>query len=77
MCYQHIIQRNEVNTASEAKQTKVFGNEEPLKTDNTEKGTDNTKEDDSENAKEKLKDISNAFKTLIFDIVMNIIHMIF
>ena len=35
-----------------------------------------TKEDDSENAKEKLKDISNAFKALIFDIEMNIIHMI-
>ena len=26
-----------------------------------------TKEDDSENAKEKLKDISNTFKALIFD----------
>ena len=29
--------------------------------------SDNTKEDDGENAKEKLKDISNTFKALIFD----------
>ena len=36
-----------------AKQTKVFGTEEP---DNTE----NTKEEDSENSKGKLKDISNT-----------------
>ena len=59
------------------KHTKVFANDKDLKTDNTKNITDNTKEDDSENAKEKLKDISNAFKALIFDIEMNIIHMIF
>ena len=29
--------------------------------------SDNTKEDDGESAKEKLKDISNTFKVLIFD----------
>ena len=33
-----------------------------LKTDNTENGRDNTKEDDSDNPKKKLKDISNTDK---------------
>ena len=36
-----------------AKQTKVFGTEEPG-------NTENTKEEDSENSKGKLKDISNT-----------------
>merc|ERR1711954_238136 len=45
-------------STSGAKQTKVFVNEEPPKTGNTE----NTKEDDSENSKGKLKDISNTDK---------------
>ena len=49
------------------KHTKVFANDKDLKTDNMKNITDNTKENDSENAKEKLKDISNAFKALIFD----------
>ena len=38
-----------------AKQTKVFGTEEPG-------NTENTKEEDSENSKGKLKDISNTVK---------------
>ena len=42
--------------------TNVLGNEEPLKKDKTENVGDNTKEDDSENSKEKLKDISNTDK---------------
>ena len=50
------------NTNSEAKQTNVLGNKEPLKADKTENIGDNTKEDDSENSKEKLKDISNTDK---------------
>ena len=40
---------------SGAKQTKVFGTEEPG-------NTENTKEEDSENSKGKLKDISNTDK---------------
>ena len=51
------MQRKEVITTSKGKQTKVFGNEEPLKTDKTENSSENTKEDDSENSKKKLKDI--------------------
>ena len=50
------------NTNSEAKQTSVWGNKEPLKTGKTENVDDNTKEDDSEKSKEKLKDISNTDK---------------
>ena len=45
-----------------SQQTKVFGNVKPLKTGNTENVGDNTKEDDSENSKEKLSDISNTDK---------------
>ena len=44
--------KKEVNTNSEAKQTKVLGNKEPLKTYKTKKFGDTTKEDDSENSKE-------------------------
>ena len=62
MWCQYLIQRKEVSTTFKGKQIKVFGNEEPLKTDNTENGSDNTKEDDSENSKKKLKDISNTDK---------------
>ena len=42
-------------STSGAKQTKVFGTEEPG-------NTENTKEEDSENSKGKLKDISNTDK---------------
>ena len=41
--------KKEVNTNSEAKQTNVLGNKEPLKTGKTENIGDNNKEDDSEN----------------------------
>ena len=37
-------------------------NEKPLKTDKTKNLGDKTKEDDSENSKKKLKDISNTDK---------------
>ena len=57
-----MIQRREVNTTSEAKHTKVLGNEEALKTDNMKNVRDNTKEDDRENSRKKLKDISNTNK---------------
>ena len=50
------------NTNSDSKQTNVLGNKKPLKTDKTKNIGDNTKEDDSENSKEKLKDISNIDK---------------
>ena len=62
MWCQHLIQREEVNTTSEAKQTNVLGNEEALKTDKKKKVGENTKEDDSDNSKEKLKYISNTEK---------------
>ena len=62
MCCQDLIQRKETNTTSQAKHPNVFRNEEVLKTDNTEHFSDNTKEDDSENSKKKLKDISNTDK---------------
>ena len=39
-----------------------MGNKESLKTDKTKNISDNTKEDDSENSKGKLKDISNSDK---------------
>ena len=55
-------QKKEVNTNSEAKQTNVLGSKEPLKTDKTKNIGDNTKEDDSENSKGKLKYISNTDK---------------
>ena len=55
-------QKKEVNVNSEAKQTHVLGNKEPLNTDNTQNVGDNTKENDSENSKKKLKDISNTNK---------------
>ena len=44
-----------IPNTSGAKQTKVFGTEEPG-------NTENTKEEDSENSKGKLKDISNTDK---------------
>merc|ERR1711954_230373 len=46
--------RRYVITTSGAKQTKVFGNKEPLKTDNTENIRDNTKAEHSENSKKKV-----------------------
>ena len=51
-----------VKTISKPKHTNIFGIEEVLKTDNTENKSDNTKEDDSENSKKKLKGISNTDK---------------
>ena len=59
---QHLIQRREVNTTSKAKHTKVLRNGKDLKTDIMKNVSDNTKEDDSENPKKKLKDISNRDK---------------
>ena len=59
---QHLIQRGEFNTTSEAKHTKVLDNEEVLKTDNKKNVIDNAKEDDSENSQKKIKDISNTNK---------------
>ena len=55
------FQEKNVKT-TEPKHSNVYGIEELLKTDNTENGSDNTKEDDSENPKKKLKDISNRDK---------------
>ena len=50
------------NADKETKQTNVLWNKKPLKTDKTKNIGDKTKEDDSENSKEKLKDISNTDK---------------
>ena len=58
---QQLIEK-EVETISEPKHTNVFGIEEFLKTDNAENFSDNTKEDETENFKKKLKDISNTNK---------------
>ena len=58
LCWQHLIQEKNVNTTSEPKLTNI----EVLETDNTENSSDYTKEDDSENPKKKLKDISNTDK---------------
>ena len=60
--------KKEVNTNSEAKQTNVLGNKKPLKTDKTKNVSDNTKEDDSENSRKKLKFIyaCNYQKKLIY-----------
>ena len=49
-------------TNSDSKQTNILRNKKPLKTDKTKNVGDKTKEDDSENTKGKLKDISNADK---------------
>ena len=57
--------KKEVKTVSEPKHTNVFGTEEFLKTDNAENSSENTKEDDSENFKKKLKDISNTDKKIM------------
>ena len=54
--------KKEVNINSEAKQTNILGNKEPLKTDKTKNLGDNTKEEDSENSKKELKNISNTNK---------------
>ena len=62
MCWKHLIKIGEVNTTSQPKDPNVFGIEEFLKTDNAENFSDNTKEDDIENFKKKLKDISNTDK---------------
>ena len=56
---QYLIQNREVNTTSEAKHTKVLGDED-LKIDNTKNVSANTKENDSENSKNELKDVSNT-----------------
>ena len=56
------VERTNVKTNAEAKQTNILGKKDPLKTDKTKDVGDNTKEDDSENSKEKLKDISNTDK---------------
>ena len=53
-----LIERKQAVTDSEARQTKVFGNE----TDNTGNLSETTKEKQCENSKEKLKDISNTDK---------------
>ena len=50
LCWQHLIQEKNVNTTSEPKPT----NPELLETDNTEKSSDYTKEDDSENPKKLM-----------------------
>ena len=57
-----IFQIQTKNTNSEAKLTNVLGNKEPFKTDKTKNVGDNTKEDESENSKKKLKGISNTDK---------------
>ena len=54
--------KKEVNINSEAKQTNILGNEEPLKTDKTKNVGDDTKQNDRENSKEKLRDMSNTYK---------------
>ena len=54
-------------STSGAKRTKVFGNEEPPKTGNTENVSDNTKEEDSENSNKKLKDISKNIDKEIYE----------
>ena len=59
--------KKEVKTVSEPKHTNVFGTEEFLKTDTTEIFSDNTKEYDSENFKNKLKDISNTDNKKLMD----------
>ena len=59
-----MIQRREVNTTSEAKNTKVLGNEEVLITDITKNISDITKEDDGKNSKKILKDILNTDKKM-------------
>ena len=50
------FQENNDKTTSEPKHTNIFSIEEALETDNTENGSDNIKEDHSENSKKKLKD---------------------
>ena len=62
VCADKSFQEKNVKTTSEPKHTNVFGIEEVLITDNTKNSSDNTKEDDSENSKKKLKDISNTDK---------------
>ena len=54
-CGQHLIQRREVNTTAETKNTTVLENEEALETDNTKNFSDNTKEEDSENSYKKTE----------------------
>ena len=61
----------EVNKTSQPKHPNIFGIEEVLKTDNTENFSANTKEDDSENFKKKLKDISNTDKETYGSMVNN------
>ena len=63
--WKHLIKIGEVNKTSQPKHTNVFGIEEVLKTDNTENFSAKTKDDDSENPKKKLKDISNTEKDLM------------
>ena len=54
--------KKEGNTNSETKQTNVLGKKEPLKTEKKNFFGNNTKKDDNENSKDKLKDISNTDK---------------
>ena len=42
---QHLMQRREINTTSEAKHTKVFAYEDVVKTNNTKNVIENTKEE--------------------------------
>ena len=60
--WKNLIKIGEVNKTSQPKHPNIFEIEEALKTDNTENFSENTKEDDSENPKKKLKDISNTGK---------------
>ena len=67
MWCQQLLQKKEVNTNSEAKQTNILGNKEPLKTDKTKNLGDNTNEDDGETSKKKLKDISKIQTMKLMD----------
>ena len=62
---QHIIQRIEVKTTSEATHTKVMGNEEVLKKENMKNTSDNTKDYDSVNSKRKLRYFKYKKETLL------------
>ena len=62
---QHIIQRIEVKTTSEATHTKGMGNEEVLKKENMKNTSDNTKDYDSVNSKRKLRYFKYKKETLL------------
>ena len=65
LCWKHLLKIGEVNKTSLPKCPNVFGIEEVLKTDNAENFSAKTKDDESENPKKKLKDISNTDKDLM------------